>query len=342
MMPAALVAPAFSAQWMTDLEAAKEQAAKEGKAVLIFFTGSDWCPVCAQLKCGVLDLPVFADYAKDKFVLVEIDVPRNPKFSQEQLERNNAVCAQFGVRGLPTIIVISPEGQVLGGFRGGQRDFKSACVTLDAAYENGLRFHEALQLQGMERAKALYAVHTSIPEEFRPLSRLDDEVRELDRLNETGVRDPELLDAEWKEFEAYLATAKGDPAREDAIMAEAEGKLLPGNVARLKALREEKEYQRTLAYIHSLRYQPAEGIIAVDKALACFTQPRQRYELRAYKVEYQIRTAETVEDIMAAKQTMLESIEDFPDNAYQIQLNADIMFRDPEELLEQSRRWRGQ
>ena len=29
--------------WLTDYEAAKKQAAKEGKDILMDFTGSDWC-----------------------------------------------------------------------------------------------------------------------------------------------------------------------------------------------------------------------------------------------------------------------------------------------------------
>ncbi len=30
--------------WLTNIEKAKEVAKKEGKAVLVEFTGSDWCP----------------------------------------------------------------------------------------------------------------------------------------------------------------------------------------------------------------------------------------------------------------------------------------------------------
>ena len=38
---AAIVVPAFAAEWMTDIEAAKTKAAAENKAVLVDFTGSD-------------------------------------------------------------------------------------------------------------------------------------------------------------------------------------------------------------------------------------------------------------------------------------------------------------
>ena len=41
--------------WLIDAEKAKEQAKKEGKAILMDFTGSDWCPPCKQLKSKVFD-----------------------------------------------------------------------------------------------------------------------------------------------------------------------------------------------------------------------------------------------------------------------------------------------
>ncbi|HIX20459.1 MAG TPA: thioredoxin family protein, partial [Candidatus Akkermansia intestinigallinarum] len=48
MSLAAIVAPAFAAEWLTDLEAAKKQAAAENKAILVDFTGSDWCGYCIR------------------------------------------------------------------------------------------------------------------------------------------------------------------------------------------------------------------------------------------------------------------------------------------------------
>ncbi|MED5278251.1 MAG: thioredoxin family protein, partial [Verrucomicrobiota bacterium] len=36
--------------WLVDFEKAKAQAAKEGKSILMEFTGSDWCPPCIQLE----------------------------------------------------------------------------------------------------------------------------------------------------------------------------------------------------------------------------------------------------------------------------------------------------
>ena len=40
--------------WLVDFEKAKTQAAKEGKPILMEFTGSDWCPPCKALHKNVL------------------------------------------------------------------------------------------------------------------------------------------------------------------------------------------------------------------------------------------------------------------------------------------------
>jgi len=36
--------------WLTDLEEAKKESATSNKPILIYFTGSDWCPPCKMLK----------------------------------------------------------------------------------------------------------------------------------------------------------------------------------------------------------------------------------------------------------------------------------------------------
>ena len=49
-MPAAQAADG----WLVDFDKAKAQAAKEGKSILMEFTGSDWCPPCINLEQKIL------------------------------------------------------------------------------------------------------------------------------------------------------------------------------------------------------------------------------------------------------------------------------------------------
>ena len=36
--------------WLTDIDEAKTVSSKEKKPILVYFTGSDWCPPCKMLK----------------------------------------------------------------------------------------------------------------------------------------------------------------------------------------------------------------------------------------------------------------------------------------------------
>src|SRR5664280_2578709 len=57
--------------WLTDFQKAQARAKVEGKSVLLFFHGSDWCPTCAEMQRQVFDSPAFAQYARQALVLVD-------------------------------------------------------------------------------------------------------------------------------------------------------------------------------------------------------------------------------------------------------------------------------
>ena len=166
-MMLAAMAPAWAAEWMTDLEAAKAKAAAENKAVLVDFTGSDWCGWCIRLRKQVLDTPAFETYAKDKFVLMEVDVPQNPKFDQKLLQRNRQICDQYNVSGFPTILVITPKGDVVGGFSGYVASTAEAAKPLDAALANAALLAKADTQQGSEQVATLTKAYNSLPEDVQ-------------------------------------------------------------------------------------------------------------------------------------------------------------------------------
>lgn len=104
---------ATAADWMTDLEKAKALAKKENKLVFIDFTGSDWCPPCIKLKKDVLGTAEFAKYAKEKFVLVELDYPSKIEQSVELKAANRELQQQFKIKGFPTVVILDGEGKEL-------------------------------------------------------------------------------------------------------------------------------------------------------------------------------------------------------------------------------------
>lgn len=98
-------------KWTTDLPAAKSQAKKEAKLVMIDFTGSDWCGWCKKLNAEVFSTKEFADYAAKNLVLVELDFPSKKPQSAELKRANKALKDEYKVRGYPTIIALNGDGK---------------------------------------------------------------------------------------------------------------------------------------------------------------------------------------------------------------------------------------
>jgi protein disulfide-isomerase len=96
--------------WTTNLEQAIELAKKEDKAVLVNFTGSDWCKWCFKLRDEVFVQSDFEEYADENLVLVVIDFPRSKAQSNETRMYNQTIAQQFGVQGFPTIVLFNKEG----------------------------------------------------------------------------------------------------------------------------------------------------------------------------------------------------------------------------------------
>lgn len=108
---------AQAASWLTDFEAAKAQAAEEGKTVMINFTGSDWCGWCMRLKEEVFSKPEFDSFAAKNLVLVEIDFPKRKPLPASALKANAALADKLRVAGYPTLIFFNPQGKEV--YRGG-------------------------------------------------------------------------------------------------------------------------------------------------------------------------------------------------------------------------------
>ncbi len=228
---AAIVVPAFAAEWMTDLDAARTKAAAENKAVLVDFTGSDWCGYCIQLKKNVFDKPEFEAYAADKFVLVEIDVPNDAKRvgGQQKLAENRNLCAQYNVSGFPTILVLSPGNDVLGGFVGGQPSVAATTADLDSALANAAKLQAAESLEGVQKAQALMEVYKALsPDLQASATAMVQKIAALDPENTTGVHNLAKEGALMKQMEKDIQACgrNEDKALEiiDKVMPQVTGK----------------------------------------------------------------------------------------------------------------------
>jgi thioredoxin-related protein len=110
--------------WLTDMDKALEMAKAEKKAVLIDFTGSDWCGFCIKLDKEVFSTSEFGEFAKKNLVLVKADFPRSKKLPPELKKANEQLQKKYAdpFQGYPTIVLVDSTGKKLGeivGYGGG-------------------------------------------------------------------------------------------------------------------------------------------------------------------------------------------------------------------------------
>jgi protein disulfide-isomerase len=93
---------ASGVQWQHDLGSAKQAAAQSGKLVLVHF----WAPTCApclKLEDAVFNQPGVASALQAQFVPVKLNANEHPDIAQS-----------FGITHLPTDVIVSADGRVLG------------------------------------------------------------------------------------------------------------------------------------------------------------------------------------------------------------------------------------
>ena len=108
-----ILLPAFADGWGDDYKAALVTAAKENKNVLLDFTGSDWCPVCVELKKDVFDQHAFKEYANKHLELVEVDFPQGKTLAPDFKKQNYALAEQYQTEVFPTLILLNPQGKII-------------------------------------------------------------------------------------------------------------------------------------------------------------------------------------------------------------------------------------
>jgi thioredoxin-related protein len=106
--------------WNNNLEKAVAIAKKENKAILINFSGSDWCKWCKRLNAEVFSQKEFINYAKKNLVLVNIDFPQYTQQDPKVESYNREVAQMFRVQGFPTVVVID-KNQKLAAYTGYQQ-----------------------------------------------------------------------------------------------------------------------------------------------------------------------------------------------------------------------------
>ncbi len=114
-LAAFLFATASSAEeeavWLRDLDAAKNEAKRSHRDILIVFTGKGWCYPCQLLEREVLTQPAFVRRVRGDYVLVEFDVTfGHTKEEEARGLRLRNLQERYLVRGFPTVVLADADG----------------------------------------------------------------------------------------------------------------------------------------------------------------------------------------------------------------------------------------
>ncbi|MBF90218.1 MAG: thioredoxin family protein [Flavobacteriales bacterium] len=98
------------AKWHTDFDEAVQVSVENNKPIMLFFTGSDWCPPCKKTKQMMLETKKFKDWAEKNLILVELDFPKRKenrdKQSEELKKQNENLQRAAGIRSYPSFVFI--------------------------------------------------------------------------------------------------------------------------------------------------------------------------------------------------------------------------------------------
>jgi thioredoxin-related protein len=111
--------------WHTNFEEAQQQAKQQNKMILMYFSGSDWCIPCMQLKKEVLKQDSFKSLAEKHFVPVALDFPAHSEnlLSEDQQKYNEEKAEIYNKDGsFPLILILDSDGSELGKIKGYSRE----------------------------------------------------------------------------------------------------------------------------------------------------------------------------------------------------------------------------
>lgn len=87
--------------WSTNIEDSLHRAASNGQPVLMEFT-ADWCVFCKKMEKNTFPNPQVTQKISSNFVAVRVDA-----------DQNKGLVKDLGIKGLPAILIVSPDLKVI-------------------------------------------------------------------------------------------------------------------------------------------------------------------------------------------------------------------------------------
>lgn len=211
--------------WMHDFEAAKKKAAAEKKDLLVDFTGSDWCGWCIKLNEEVFQHDPFKKGIADNYILVELDYPRDKsKMDEATIAQNEKLQTSYSVQGFPTILLMDAEGRPYaqtGYQKGGPEAYVKHLADLqESKKDRDEALAAAEKAEGVEKAKALFAVLQSIPAgQEAHYGSITEEIIKNDPEDVTGFAAAKKAEEDLNTLEATIQSAMEGGETDKALAA---------------------------------------------------------------------------------------------------------------------------
>ena len=162
--------------WHADFDAAAALAKRQGKDLLVDFLGSDWCHWCIKLDEEVFSHESWRVGVANDYVLVALDFPNSEEAKSKvpNPARNRELVNKYGVRGYPTVLLMTPEGEVFGrtGYQAGgpekylkhMAELREGRAALMAAKSRVNKFEESVGDARWEQMGKIIETYTGLGE----------------------------------------------------------------------------------------------------------------------------------------------------------------------------------
>jgi thioredoxin-related protein len=108
---------AFSQNWLTNFDEAKQTAVEKKQVIVLVFQGSDWCAPCMKLDKEIWSTETFQQYATKHYVMLQADFPKRKsnRLPEAQQKHNDQLAEKYNSKGyFPHVVIFDSEGKVLG------------------------------------------------------------------------------------------------------------------------------------------------------------------------------------------------------------------------------------
>jgi thioredoxin-related protein len=92
---------------VTPYDSLTQKAKAQGKNLVIYFCGSDWCATCNKFKKSVLSNADVSYRLNNNFVYYVADFPQRTKLDKETTSLNNALAEKLNPKGIYPILLIA-------------------------------------------------------------------------------------------------------------------------------------------------------------------------------------------------------------------------------------------